>query len=273
MSSCRTRVKVIYLQITMLTSTFIHVPGIGYATERKIWDMGVQNWWNYLENHRSLPLPEGRKALILPRVEESITRLQERNHRFFAKCLPAKDHWRALSEFGDEVAYLDIETSGCSHEDYITVIGLYDGTEMQTFVRGINLEEFPEAISRFKVYVTFFGTGFDLPFIRRTFPQTPIDALHVDLCFLLKRVGLSGGLKKIEHQLGICRCPEAEGMDGLDAVRLWHEWRRGSRDALERILLYNKEDVVNMKELLQFGCRELLKSMSNTKEMAQEFLL
>jgi uncharacterized protein YprB with RNaseH-like and TPR domain len=234
--------------------------------------MGARDWWSYLENHENLALPEGRKALILPRVEESIVRLKEKDHRFFARCLPSKDHWRALSEFGDEIAYLDIETSGCSYADYITVIGLYDGREMQAFVRGINLDEFPEAVSRFKVYVTFFGTGFDIPFIRRTFPNVPMDALHVDLCFLLKRVGLSGGLKKIEHELGISRCPEADGMDGMDAVRLWYEWKRGNREALERLLLYNKEDVVNMQELLRFGCAEMMKSLPGMENAGQKLL-
>jgi uncharacterized protein len=245
----------------MLTSTFIHVSGIGYATERKIWDMGVLTWQQYLDQHANLRLSEGRKALILPRVTESLARLAEKDHAFFARTLPAKDHWRALSEFGDELAYLDIETTGCGHHDKITVIGLYDGCEMRSFVLGDNLDEFPAAVSRYRMLVTFFGSGFDLPVIRRSFPELTLDQIHIDLCFLLRRIGLTGGLKHIESELGIRRRPETEGLSGFDAVRLWHEHLRGSEGALDLLLTYNKEDVMNMELLLSHVCAQLTKSL------------
>lgn len=245
----------------MLTSTFIHVQGVGDTTERRIWELGALTWEHYLEMHAELRIPEGKKALILPTVEESIARLDAREYAYFAHKLPPKEHWRALGEFGGELAYLDIETTGCNYDDQITVIGLYDGYDMQSFVRGINLHEFPEAVSRAKMLVTFFGSGFDLPVIRRSFPDLKLDQLHVDLCFLLKRVGLSGGLKHIEEQMGITRRPEAEGLDGFDAVRLWHAYRGGSEEALDLLLTYNKEDVMNMEPLLAFGRSELMKKL------------
>lgn len=246
----------------MLTSTFIHVQGVGYTTERRIWEMGAQTWEQFLDMHPMLPLADAKKALILPRVEESISSLAERDYAFFARTLPSKEHWRAVSEFGGELAYLDIETTGCGWNDQITVIGLYDGFDMQTFIRGKNMDEFPAAVSNFKMLATFFGSGFDLPFIRRTFPDLKLDQLHVDLCFLLRRLGLTGGLKRIEGKLGVMRCPETEGLDGWDAVRLWREYRRGSDEALELLLLYNKEDVINMKALLEYGCDGLAKALS-----------
>lgn len=245
----------------MLNSTFIHVQGIGYTTERRIWEMGAQTWGHFLEMHPDLPLSEGKKSLIIPKVEESVTKLAERDYSYFSHTIPAKEHWRALSEFGEELAYLDIETTGCGYDDQITMIGLYDGYDMQSFIQGINLHEFPEAVSRFKMLATFFGSGFDLPVIRRSFPGIKLDQLHVDLCFLLKRIGLSGGLKQIEGRLGINRRPEAEGLDGMDAVRLWHAYRGGSDEALDLLLTYNKEDVMNMKPLLAYGCTELMKTL------------
>ena len=250
------------MQRFMLTSTFVHVQGIGYATERQIWEMGVLTWAQFLDAHQALPLPGQKKALILPRVEESIVKLAERDHAFFAKALPAKDQWRAISEFGGELAYLDIETTGCGWNDQITVIGLYDGCDMRAFIRGINLDEFTSAISNFKMLVTFFGSGFDLPFIRRTFPELRLDQLHVDLCYLLRRLGLTGGLKHVERHLGISRRPEVKGLDGLDATRLWREYRRGSREALDLLLTYNKEDVVNMEALLAYGCAEMARRLN-----------
>lgn len=241
----------------MLTSTFIHVQGVGYATERRIWEMGALTWAQFLDMHPKLPLSTAKKAFILPQVEESVASLSDRNHAFFARAIPAKEHWRAVSEFGKELAYLDIETTGCRRDDQITVIGLYDGFDMRTFIRGINLDEFPAAVSQHRMLVTFFGSGFDLPVIRRTFPGLDLDQLHVDLCFLLRRLGLKGGLKCVESELGISRRPETEGLDGFDAVRLWHEYRRGSDEALELLLLYNQEDVINMETLLAHGCAEL----------------
>lgn len=245
----------------MLTSTFIHVPGIGYTTERKIWDMGVRDWDSYVSSHPTLCLPEGRKSLILPVIEESITELGRGNDSYFARKLPSKEHWRAIERFGGkgDIAYLDIETTGCSYNDDITVIGYYDGYEMRSFVKGINMDDFPSAIAGAKMLVTFFGSGFDLPYIRRRFPRLRLEQLHVDLCFLLRRIGLTGGLKHIEDAVGICRAPEAEGLDGMDAVRMWEEYRRGSHEALDLLLLYNREDVMNMEKLLTLGCAEMLK--------------
>ena len=126
-------------------------------------------------------------------------------------------------------------------------------------IRGIHLDDFPAAVSRFKMLVTFCGSAFDLPFIRRSFTGLHLDQLHVDLCFLLKRLGFSGGLKQIEGRLGIRRRPETVGLDGYDAVRLWNAHLRGSDEALDLLLAYNEEDVMNMETLLAHGCAELAK--------------
>jgi uncharacterized protein YprB with RNaseH-like and TPR domain len=108
--------------------------------------------------------------------------------------------------------------------------------------------------------VTFFGTGFDLPMLSRRFPDLAFDQLHVDLCHALRRLGYRGGLKKVEVDLGLVRAPETRGLSGWDAVRLWREHRAGSREALELLLAYNREDVLNMRELLAIaynGLREM----------------
>ncbi len=241
----------------MLESSFIHIQGIGYTTERLIWDLGCHTWEQFTANADTLRLSVGKKALALPVVEESARRLSEGDHEYFAGRLPTKEHWRALSRFGDSIGFLDIETTGCGAHDKITVIGLSDGFDTRVFVRGRDLHEFPEAVSRFKMLVTFFGTGFDLPMIRREFPGIRLKQLHVDLCFLLKRIGLSGGLKKIEQTMGISRRPETHGLDGMDAVRLWYAYRNGSEEALDLLISYNKEDVENMLPLLIHGVTDL----------------
>jgi hypothetical protein len=226
--------------------------------------MGASTWARYLDLHSTLPLPDGKKSLILPRIEESIEKLAARDYAYFSKILPAKEHWRAINEFGNELAYLDIETTGCNWDDQITVIGIYDGRTMRSFVQGVDLDQFPEAISHFKMLVTFFGSGFDLPVIRRSFPGLELNQLHVDLCHLMRRLGHTGGLKHIEIEMGISRSDDTNGLGGLDAVRLWNEYRHGNVKSLERLLQYNSEDVVNMKILLQKACDGMLAQLCSS---------
>jgi uncharacterized protein YprB with RNaseH-like and TPR domain len=230
----------------MLTRTFVHLPGVGYATEARWWREGLLDW------HAFLAHAEGTARLspLAGLLRESCARLAARDHRYFARTLARRDHWRAAPEFADRVAFLDIETTGGPSGEEITVIGLADGHSMRAFVKGRDLEEFPAALAPYGMLVTFFGTGFDLPMVRRRFPELVFDQLHVDLCHALRRMGYRGGLKRIEAELGLVRAAETRGLSGWDAVRLWQEYRRGSREALELLLAYNREDVLNLRELL-----------------------
>jgi uncharacterized protein YprB with RNaseH-like and TPR domain len=91
------------------------------------------------------------------------------------------------------------------------------------------------------------------------FPQ-----LHVDLCFALKRLGYSGGLKRIEEKLGIDRTEETRGLSGWDAVRLWRMYRAGNEKALEVLLTYNREDVLHMENLLQWAYPRLVAHLTGS---------
>jgi uncharacterized protein YprB with RNaseH-like and TPR domain len=241
----------------MLDTTYIHCPGIGPKTERRLWSAGARTWADFVALGEDLRLSASQRERISPVVAESLLRLEMGDYAWFARLLPQREHWRAYPVFGGNIAYLDIETTGGMESSSLTVVGLYDGNEMRQFVRGENLQEFPEAIADKAMIVTFFGTGFDLPFLRQAygmeFPQ-----LHIDLCFLLKRLGYSGGLKLIEDRLGIERSEETQGLSGWDAVRLWYLWRGGNRKALEVLLAYNREDVLNMETLLQWAYPRIL---------------
>jgi uncharacterized protein YprB with RNaseH-like and TPR domain len=238
----------------LLTRTFVHLPGVGYATEARWWREGITDWDAFLAASGTLQA-ESRRCLI----DESRERLATGDHRYFARMLARRDHWRAVPEFAGGVAFLDIETTGGLEGEDITVIGLSDGRTMRAFVKGEDLEEFPAALAPVRLLVTFFGTGFDLPMLKRRFPDLPFDQLHVDLCYALKRLGYRGGLKKIETDLGLARAAETQGLSGWDAIRLWREYALGSREALDLLLAYNREDVLNMRELLAIaynGLRE-----------------
>jgi len=240
----------------MLTATFCHAQGIGASTEKKLWDTGITHWEQAL-GAESLPLTDNQKRLLLPVVEASQAALERGDSRWFQKNLPSREFWRGARAF-ESVAYVDIETDGGYAADSVTVIGLYDGFESRIYLKGKDLAAFANDIKDYSLLVSFFGTGFDLPFLRRRFPQLPLDQLHVDLCPALRRLGYTGGLKSIETQLRIRRVDEVEGMSGMDAVYLWSAWeRRGSQEALDRLLAYNRADIENLKTLLDFAYPKL----------------
>src|SRR5262249_38621083 len=196
-------------------------------------------WDDFLARPPEVRMGAARLAEVTERVSESRERLAARDYRFFGEHLARRDQWRAFSEFGDRVLYLDIETTRSAERADVTVIGLHDGREMRQFVRGENLLGAEEALAEAELLVTFFGTGFDVPVLRRLFPRLPFDQLHVDLCHTLRRLGLTGGLKAIETVLEMPRPSEIVGLDGWDAVLLWNQHRRGSREALDLLLRYN----------------------------------
>ncbi len=241
----------------MLTSTFIHAPGIGEVLERRLWQQGARTWDDFLADSRAYKLPEVRRAALVETLLRSREALSARDYRYFAQSLKLRDHWRAVDAFRDSVAYLDIETTGTGGSDQVTLIGLYDGERFQQFVRGENLLEFLEVIDTYRVLVTFFGAGFDLPVLQSQFSGLRFPHLHVDLCFLYRRLGLKGGLKSIERQLGLERSPDTRGLSGWDAVRLWWEYQHGNPASLETLLRYNAEDVLNLEHLLNHGLAEM----------------
>ena len=72
------------------------------------------------------------------------------------------------------------------------------------------------------------------------------------LRYLMKDLGYSGGLKRIEKEVGINRDDELAEVDGFEAVRLWRRYKKGDLQSLELLKKYNEADVVNLKTLMEF---------------------
>ena len=239
----------------MLEHTFIHIQGIGPKTERKLWDQGILTWQDFLK-HREPIFSLARDQFVRQQLEATSEHFDDIN--FFRDRLSSVDMWRIYNAFKERTVYLDIETSGgFQGMDEITVIGLYDGCNVHTFVNGINLDEFEIAITQYDLVITFNGTTFDLPFIRQWLPNISLPPAHIDLRFLLNKLGYRGGLKKIEKELGLIRDPEIDGMDGYDAVMLWKAFQWGDQEALKRLIQYNTADIVNLKPMMEVGYREM----------------
>jgi uncharacterized protein len=243
----------------MLERTFVHIPGIGPKTEQMLWHRGITTWQQFLEKKECIFSP-GKDRMVHEFLLRSLER--RRDIRFFGDLLPSGEMWRLFETFRHKAVYLDIETDGGRegiHE--ITVIGIYDGKRVQTFINGKNLQEFECAIARYDLMITFNGSIFDLPFIRRFFPGISLPAVHIDLRFVLARLGYTGGLKLIEKSLGIRRDQGIEGMNGYDAVLLWRAYEWGDRDSLDRLIQYNSADIVNLEPLMELAYTAMKKRL------------
>ncbi|MFA6460846.1 MAG: ribonuclease H-like domain-containing protein [Candidatus Woesearchaeota archaeon] len=223
----------------MLKNTFCHI--VSENKEAELWRTNLLNWDEIKEDH---PLHS--------QILSSKQALLQQNHQFFLESLPKNQHWRAYKEF--PCCFLDIETTGLSRVyNDVTVIGVYDGKESKLFVQGQNLQDFPQEMEKYGLIITFNGKCFDVPFLKAKFPGVNFDKLHVDLRYVLKELGYSGGLKRIEKELGVNRDEELQEVDGWEAVRLWHKYKHGDEEALRLLLKYNQADIENLKFLMDFA--------------------
>lgn len=232
----------------MLPHTFRHIPGIGLKTEQRLWAAGLLSWDDCMAPW-PLSIPAGRRRLLAEHVQLARAQLA-REPRYFMERLTVNQHWRLFPHYRHAVAYLDIETTGLEPlRDQITTIALYDGQEVRCYVAGRNLADFAADLMQYDLLVTYNGKTFDLPFIERAF-RISINKAHIDLRYVLRSLGFSGGLKRCEEQLGLNR-GDLAGVDGYGAVLLWQEYERtGNERALETLLAYNIEDVVNLENLM-----------------------
>lgn len=223
---------------------------ISLDSEQQLWDAGIHSWEQFLENRNGKNV-SARAREAMNHLEVSQEHLATGDPGYFAELLPPPLHWRFFPEFRDTIAYLDIETTGLSayNGDHITTIAVYDGKDVFTYVQGDNLIDFPRDIRKYKFLVTYNGKCFDVPFIEKYF-HIRLDAAHLDLRYLLKNLGYTGGLKGCEKKLGLHR-EDLEDIDGFFAVLLWNDYKRTRKaKSLETLLAYNIQDVVNLEALL-----------------------
>jgi len=235
----------------MITNTFSLLYGIGEKSEQRLWSEGILTWTDFVGADGVSFLSRQRKALYDKTLRSASEELLKGNSRYFSTALRRSEHWRLFPAFGQDAVCLDIETNGFApgRGGKITVVGLYDGHDYKCLIRGRDLTE--EALnrefSRYKYLITFSGSVFDIPFLSSSMKGfLTCDIPHFDLCSGARRLGLKGGLKKLEPRFGIKRHEAVCGLDGYDAVLLWQKAKKGSKEALDRLILYNREDTVNL---------------------------
>ncbi|HVR47707.1 MAG TPA: ribonuclease H-like domain-containing protein [Candidatus Binatia bacterium] len=251
----------------MLDRTFVHIPGVGPATERKLWEVGIRTWAD-VERLPSVPVRGALARKLAEYVPRSQRALKERDAAFFANLASAGESWRLFDAFADACVYLDIETTGLSPIfNTITMVGLYDGRLYRPFIDGHNLHEVPRELERYAAVVTFNGAQFDLRFLEAAFPKLKLPPVHIDLRWLTRRLGYRGSLKAIEAAFGLERPEPLRCIDGFGATVLWSRYLRGDDKALNDLIEYNVQDVVNLKVIMECSYRMMAQRVGNAPSL------
>jgi len=174
--------------------------------------------------------------------------------------LPRKAALRGAILNPEKTLFLDIETTGLSiFYDSITLVGWSIEKKYGVFIKGGKDKALRKVLKEAKTIVTFNGTSFDIPMLKREFPGLSIPACHLDLRFLAKRAGMPGGQKRIERLLGMKRPKNVSGIEGRIAPLLWQKYCLGDVAALKRLISYNHADVEGMKVILDEVAERILK--------------
>ena len=240
----------------MLQSTFQLVPGLGPVRERRLWCAGVTTWSDLAV--RPGPVVSDRTdPQLRTAVSEAMAALRRGDVDRLAATFPASEHWRLFDAFGDDAAYLDIETGDdVWGREGISAIGFLDRDGPRLLLAERDLHLFPALARKWQLLVTFNGLSFDVPILRRAFPDWAPPVCHIDLRHLLARLGHHGGLKRIETEisdLNLARPAHLRGIDGWDACHLFRRGRDGDRTALRLFAEYNLYDVINLRTLMAYA--------------------
>jgi len=249
----------------MLASTFRLLRGVGSAREQRLWKQGIGCWADLLDGAAS-GLPRATDGALRAAVRDAQDARARGDAERLARMLPPGEHWRMFDDFGDDAAYLDIETSDdvVGHAG-VSAIGILDRRGPRIFLAGRDLDDFVDAAAGWQMLVTFNGLSYDVPILRRAFPEWSPPVCHVDLRHVLSRLGHDGGLKSIERRLvrlDLARPAHLRTVDGWDAAWLFRRGRDGDREALRTFAEYNLYDAVNLRTLMAFAYNELVDAES-----------
>ena len=211
--------------------------------EKKLWRAGCLNWDGLSASNRVIS--DRKLTDLMGQLPVSVAALEGRVADYFLKRLPVGHRLRLLPDFATSIGFLDVETTGLGPRDKLTVVGLWRDGNLTQFVKGRNLADFMREWRRIEVLVTFNGRRFDWPVLAREFGLR-CEPPHIDLMEEARAHGFIGGLKVIERYLGVTR-DETEKGDGMEAVRLWNDYRAGGDiRCLDKLMRYNAKDVTSL---------------------------
>lgn len=247
----------------MIQNTFIFLERVKRGIEENLWNQSIYTWDSFLNANKINGLSNARKKYYDRKIFEARKALYNFDSSYFKRILPQSEYYRLYDFFKEDAIFLDIETTGLdSKNDDITVIGLFDGINTKTMVKGINFDykKLKNVLKNYRLIVTFNGSSFDVPFINKTYSGLLPDIPNFDIKSVTDRLNLKGGLKEIEKKLGIKRNKIIEKFYGGDALTLWKMYRATGDDYYLKLLVeYNEEDIVNLKTIADYCIKKLKK--------------
>ena len=237
----------------MIKQSFIFLEKISVNKEKSIWKQGINDWYDFLRKESVKGLSKEKKLFYDRRIKEAQDALGQENASYFIGKLPKKEMWRLYSVFKENSGFLDIETDSYGK---IAVVGISNYYSTNHFVRGANLDviSIQKELSKYKLVITFNGSSFDLPKLKLF--GVSINCTHIDLKPLCVNLGLKGGLKEVERILELRR-PEHLYGNPVDAWKAFHA--SGDKEYLELLLDYNREDVENLRGIMEVVYERLKK--------------
>ncbi len=252
----------------MIKKSFIFLERIGNRLEKNIWNSGIHDWDSFLNCNNIKGLSKHRKLYYDRKILDAKKALYNFDSNYFQNVLPQSEMWRLYDFFKEDAVFLDIETTGLSKNyDDITVFGLYDGLNTKIMIKGINLDYgiLKNELKKYKLIVTFNGASFDLPFIEKRYPNLLPDIPNFDVRYISNKLGLIGGLKKIEMDLGIKRSNIVENFYGGDALTLWRMYKSTGDDYYLNLLVeYNEYDIINLKIVADYCVKKFKETLFNS---------
>ena len=255
----------------MIKNSFIFLEGVGSKIEQELWKNGIHNWDKFIETADVPVISKPRKLYYDRRLIEAKKALYRFDSNYFTNILPSSENWRLYDFFKEDAVFLDIETTGLSGYADITVFGLYDGIDSKTMIKGINLNynSLKKELEKYKLIITFNGSSFDVPFINKRYPGLLPKVPNFDVKSISGRLGLKGGLKLIEKQLGIKRRDIVKDFDGGDALTLWRMYKGTGDDYYLNLLVeYNEYDIINLKLVAEKCVKRMKENLFNNNFLA-----
>jgi len=236
----------------MITNSFVFLEKISNRKEQSLWRQGVKTWDDFLKKEKIKGISAISKHYYHRKIKGAQEALLNNDSSFFIGKMSSTQMWRLYEYFKDESCFLDIETDSYGK---ITVVGISNYYHTNSWVRNINLDkiELQQELQKYKLIITFNGAAFDLPKLKKQI-GIKITIPHIDLKPLCVKLGLIGGLKEVERTLNLKRPPHLYG----NPVELWKALHAsGDREYLELLIDYNKEDVENLKLIMDWCYKEL----------------
>jgi len=160
------------------------------------------------------------------------------------------------NKFKHQALCIDVEATKWNGP--ISIIGVYKPKEGEidytAFVKGENLtlDNLKQAFAHCKLLITFNGTNYDVPEIKKQFPGViPENTPVIDLYLLAKKLDLDTGLKTLEQTFKIFRKEEVENKRKT-STKMWRKYEKtGNKKFLDNLIEYNRQDTINLYPLAE----------------------